>query len=74
MKVVIDILRLVHDNNGSYFVDWNVAFSPVEEKTLVKTVVQYASIEALQAAINMGLEAGMASTLGRLDKLLQNQK
>ena len=38
--------------------------------TLVETVVSYASPEALQQVINMGLKEGLASTLERLDELL----
>jgi hypothetical protein len=36
----------------------------------VETVVAYASPEALQQVINMGLKEGLASTLERLDELL----
>lgn len=49
---------------------WDVTFTDQAERTLVTTVVQYASAEGLQAAIDMGLEGGMASTLERLDELL----
>lgn len=49
---------------------WDVAFADEGAITLVTTIVQYASADALQAAIDMGLEGGMASTLERLDELL----
>jgi uncharacterized protein YndB with AHSA1/START domain len=49
---------------------WQVSFGDAEDHTLVTTLVQYASAESLQAAINMGLQGGMASTLERLDELL----
>jgi len=49
---------------------WDVAFADAGARTLVTTVVRYASPEALQAAIDMGLKDGMASTLERLDELL----
>ncbi len=49
---------------------WEVIFTDQDARTLVTTVVQYASAEALQTAVDMGLEGGMASTLSRLDKLL----
>lgn len=49
---------------------WNVSFSDVKAHTLVETVVSYASPEALQQVINMGLKEGLTSTLERLDELL----
>lgn len=49
---------------------WNVAFTVVSERTLVTTVVTYASREALQQIIDMGMQDGMTSTLERLDELL----
>ena len=49
---------------------WEVAFSEESGRTLVTTVVQYASPDDLQKAIDMGLEGGMASTMERLDELL----
>jgi len=49
---------------------WDVAFADAGARTLVTTIVQYASAGSLQAAIDMGLEGGMASTLERLDELL----
>lgn len=50
--------------------DWDVAFADVSARTLVTSVVQYASPEALQAVIDMGMKDGIASTLERLDELL----
>ncbi|AJY46632.1 SRPBCC family protein [Martelella endophytica] len=49
---------------------WTVTFEDASGRTMVTTVVVYASGEDLQKAIDMGLEAGMASTLDRLDELL----
>lgn len=49
---------------------WDVAFADEGARTLVTTIVQYGSADALQAAVDMGLEGGMASTLERLDELL----
>jgi uncharacterized protein YndB with AHSA1/START domain len=49
---------------------WKVAFVDENGRTLVTTVVQYASAEALQAVIAMGMKEGLASTLERLDELL----
>ena len=49
---------------------WEVAFTDEGERTLVTTIVRYASLASLQAAINMGLKDGLASTLERLDELL----
>jgi len=51
--------------------NWAVEFTDAAKRTLVTTVVQYASADDLQKAIDMGLEGGMASTLERLDDLLQ---
>jgi len=49
---------------------WDVGFADVGARTLVTTMVRYASPEALQAAVDMGLKDGLASTLERLDELL----
>ena len=49
---------------------WDVTFTDVGAGTLVTTLVQYASKESLQAAVGMGLQDGMASTMERLDELL----
>jgi uncharacterized protein YndB with AHSA1/START domain len=49
---------------------WDVSFSDEKARTLVTTLVNYASVESLQAAIKMGLKDGMTSTLERLDDLL----
>jgi uncharacterized protein YndB with AHSA1/START domain len=49
---------------------WDVTFSNAAMNTLVETVVSYASAEALQQVINMGLKEGLTSTLERLDELL----
>lgn len=49
---------------------WTVTFTDTADRTLVTTVVRYASPEDLQKAIDMGMETGMASTLERLDELL----
>ncbi len=49
---------------------WSVSFAQQGAHTRVETIVQYASAEALQAAIDMGLEDGLKSTLERLDELL----
>lgn len=51
---------------------WNVAFADRSPRTLVTTLIKYASPQSLQAAIDMGLEGGLASTLERLDELLPN--
>lgn len=49
---------------------WNVTFADASGRTLVTTAVVYASADDLQKSIDMGLEAGMASTMQRLDELL----
>ena len=48
-----------------------IAFADAGDRTLVTTVVQYDSPEDVQKAIDMGLKDGLASTLGRLDELLE---
>lgn len=50
--------------------NWEVTFTDASDKTLVTTIVVFASSEDLQKTIDMGMEAGMASTLERLDDLL----
>lgn len=50
--------------------DWDVSFAEAKERTLVTTLVRYTSPDGLQAAIDMGLKDGLASTLERLDDLL----
>lgn len=49
---------------------WVVTFADATDHTLVTTIVQYASPDDLQKAVDMGLEGGMASTMERLDELL----
>jgi uncharacterized protein YndB with AHSA1/START domain len=49
---------------------WRVTFADLSGRTLVTTMVLYASPDDLQKSIDMGLEGGMASTLERLDELL----
>ena len=50
--------------------NWEVTFAGASDRTLVTTIVIYASPDDLQKAIDMGLEGGMASTMERLDELL----
>jgi uncharacterized protein YndB with AHSA1/START domain len=50
--------------------DWEVAFADQNTRTVVTTVVQYASAESLKAVIDMGMKDGMTSTMERLDELL----
>ena len=50
---------------------WVVTFADAADRTIVTTAVQYDSPDGLQKAIEMGLEGGMASTMERLDELLQ---
>lgn len=47
-----------------------VAFSDHNTLTLMETIVNYDSAEALQTVIAMGMEGGLKSTLERLDELL----
>jgi uncharacterized protein YndB with AHSA1/START domain len=57
-------------NPGMPGADWDVSFADMHRRTLVTTLVRYASSDALQAALDMGLKDGLASTLERLDDLL----
>ena len=49
---------------------WQVSFADAANRTLVTTIVLYASADDLQKSIDMGLKDGMASTMERLDELL----
>lgn len=49
---------------------WSVAFAGAQDRTTVTTVIQYESAQDVQKVIDMGLQAGLASTLERLDELL----
>lgn len=49
---------------------WEVTFADKGARTLVQTLVSYDSTENLDKVVAMGMEQGMTSTLGRLDKLL----
>jgi uncharacterized protein YndB with AHSA1/START domain len=49
---------------------WDVRFTDLQQRTLVTTVVLYDSPDDVQKVIDMGLEAGLTSTLERLDELL----
>jgi len=48
----------------------DVTFIERPTSSLVETVVAYSSLEDIEKVIQMGLEAGLASTLERLDELL----
>ncbi|AXY72469.1 SRPBCC domain-containing protein [Paraflavitalea soli] len=63
------------DENGSINPDlprsnWLVTFEDLGAHSLVQTVVTYASPEALEAVVKMGLKEGMLSTLEKLDEYL----
>jgi uncharacterized protein YndB with AHSA1/START domain len=49
---------------------WDVAFSDITGGTMVQTLVTYASAEALEQVIAMGMQQGITSTMERLDELL----
>jgi uncharacterized protein YndB with AHSA1/START domain len=49
---------------------WDVAFAGAQDRTTVTTVIQYDSAQDVQKVIDMGLQAGLTSTLERLDELL----
>lgn len=50
--------------------EWVVRFEPKGDHTVVETLVTYASLEALETVIQMGMKEGLASTLECLDDLL----
>ena len=47
-----------------------MSFAGAQKRTTVTTVIQYDSAQDVQKVIDMGLQAGVASTLERLDELL----
>lgn len=51
---------------------WDVTFTDKADHTLVTTQVNYNSLEDLDMVIKMGMEEGLASTLERLDELLED--
>jgi uncharacterized protein YndB with AHSA1/START domain len=53
---------------------WKVTFTDKGEHAIVETVVTYKSLTDLETVINMGMEAGLTSTLERLDDLLLTLK
>jgi len=64
------------DENGRVNSDlpqarWDVTFSDYSGHTLVSTVVTYPSLNDLETVLKMGMEAGLTSTLERLDELLK---
>ena len=50
--------------------DWDVTFIDYRDNTLVHVVVTYHSREEIEKVMQMGMQAGMTSTLERLDELL----
>ena len=50
--------------------EWDVTFTDRGAHTIVRTVVTYPSAEAINTVMAMGMEAGLTSTLERLDELL----
>ena len=50
--------------------DLDVTFKELADRSLVETVVTYASLNDLEKVIEMGIREGLTSTLERLDELL----
>lgn len=50
---------------------WDVTFEDRETRSLVQSVITYASARDLQTVIDMGMKEGLASTLEKLDELLE---
>ncbi|MBI1184224.1 SRPBCC domain-containing protein [bacterium] len=54
---------------------WRVVFTALKNgHTQVETNVQYASLDALETVIKMGMQEGIASTFSRLDEVLENMQ
>lgn len=53
---------------------WVVGFSTKGENAVVETIVTYNSLADLETVVQMGMEAGLTSTLERLDELLVTLK
>lgn len=51
---------------------WEATFSPLNEHTLVKTVVRYPSPAELETVINMGMKEGLSMAMEGLDEVLLN--
>lgn len=71
-----DVLDGFSDASGLVLADmpraeWKVTFRDRGNQTLVQTIVTYASAEDLEKVIAMGMEQGIASTMERLDELLE---
>jgi uncharacterized protein YndB with AHSA1/START domain len=49
---------------------WNVKFNDLGDHTMVQTDVKFASLEALETSIKMGMKKGLTMTIGNLDELL----
>jgi len=54
--------------------EMKVTFSDKGKNALVQTIINYNSLEDLEAVIKMGMEEGFTSCLNRLDKLLLKLK
>jgi len=53
--------------------NWDVSFSEARDNCIVRTIVTYKSAADIDTVIGMGLEAGLASTMEKLDELLLTQ-
>ena len=53
---------------------WAVTFSDKGKNTIVETIAIYACLTDLETVINMGMQAGIISTLEKLDELLLTLK
>ncbi|HTJ52511.1 MAG TPA: SRPBCC domain-containing protein [Cyclobacteriaceae bacterium] len=61
-------------NNDLPKAKWQVTFTDKGENSVVETIVFYASLNDLEAVINMGMQEGLTSTLEKLDELLSSIK
>ncbi|MFZ5999504.1 MAG: SRPBCC family protein [Bacteroidota bacterium] len=52
--------------------NWRVTFSEQGQHTMVQTVVTYHTLTDLETVINMGMQAGLTTTLEKLDELLES--
>lgn len=63
-----------HINQDLPKAKWQVTFTDKAENSVVETIVQYDSLNDLEAVINMGMQQGMMSTLEKLDELIATLK
>lgn len=51
---------------------WNGTFEPVNDHTLVQTIVTYPTLKDLETVLNMGMKEGLTMAMEGLDEVLSN--